>query len=131
MLGVKKNINLTSSLFFILTVFLFTLQSLNILAQCSVIPNAIPTVSLSFVQTIGTNASGVAFNPNFNLYYAGIAGNSGFPLETFDELGNPLFQTNTGFDIRGLWWNFNDTHIYLINIFDFYIIKKFKNCLPY
>ena len=111
MLGVKKNINLISSLFFILILFLFTSQSFNILAQCAVIPNAIPTVSLGFVQPGGTNASGVAFNPNFNVYYAGIAGNSGFPLETFDELGNPLFQTNTGFDIRGLWWNFNEDQL--------------------
>ena len=89
-----------------LTVFLLACV-FHVNSQCTIIPSAIPTVSLGFVQTGGTNASGVAFNPNLSLYYAGIAGNPGFPLETFDAAGTPLFQTNTGFDIRGMWWNFN------------------------
>ncbi len=89
-----------SAVFLVLGVF-------QVNAQCTIIPNGTPTVSLGFVQNGGTNASGVAYNPNFNIYYAGIAGNPGFPLETFDAAGTPLFQTNTGFDIRGLWWNFN------------------------
>ena len=42
-----------------------------------------------------------------NIYYAVIAGNSSFPLETFDATGVSLYQTNTGFDCRGLWWNPN------------------------
>jgi gliding motility-associated-like protein len=76
-------------------------------AQCTPIANAVPGVTLTYVQGGGTNATGVAYNPIFNVYYAAIAGNPGFPLETFDAAGTPLFQTNTGFDMRGLWWNFN------------------------
>jgi gliding motility-associated-like protein len=86
---------------------LMCLFNQKIQAQCTPIANAIPSITLTYVQGGGTNASGVAYNPNFNIYYAGIAGNSGFPLETFDNVGNPLYQTNTGFDMRGLWWNFN------------------------
>ncbi len=90
-----------------LIVMFLVLGVFQVNAQCTIIPSGTPTVSLGFVQSGGTNASGVAYNPNFNIYYAGIAGNPGFPLETFDAAGTPLFQTNTGFDIRGLWWNFN------------------------
>lgn len=95
-----------SALTLFLVVFVFSVNS-----QCTIIPNAIPSVTLGFVQNGGTNASGVAYNPNFNVYYAGIAGNSGFPLETFSAAGAPLYQTNTGFDIRGLWWNFNQNRL--------------------
>ena len=76
-------------------------------AQCTPIANATAGISLTYVQTGGTNASGVAYNPILDLYYTAIAGNSGFPLETYDGTGAPLNQTNTGFDIRGLWWNYN------------------------
>lgn len=75
-------------------------------AQCTIIPNAVPDITLTF--TVGVNnATGVAFNPNLNLYYIAQAGNPGFPLQTLSVTGVPLFQTNTGFDMRGLWWNPN------------------------
>ncbi len=76
-------------------------------SQCCPVPNAVAGLRLSYVQSGGTNASGVAYNPSQNLYYAVIAGNSGFPYETFDAAGIALFQTNAGFDFRGLWWNPN------------------------
>jgi hypothetical protein len=76
-------------------------------AQCTPLTTAVPGVSLSYVGSGGTNASGVAYNPNQKIYYAAIAGNSSFPLETFDDSGVPLSQTSTGFDVRGLWWNPN------------------------
>ncbi len=80
-------------------------------SQCTILPNATQGISLSYIQGGGTNASGVAYNPNLNIYYAVIAGNSGFPYETFDVIGNPLFQTNAGFDFRGLWWNPNTNEV--------------------
>ncbi len=86
---------------------LFAFLTPNGLAQCTIIPNASPGITLTYVSTGGTNATGVAYNPNLDLYYAAIAGNSGFPLETYDGTGSPLYQTSTGFDMRGLWWNFN------------------------
>jgi gliding motility-associated-like protein len=76
-------------------------------AQCVPIANAVPGITYTYVLGNGTNATGVAYNPNFNIYYCAIAGNSGFPLETFDATGVSLNQTNTGFDMRGLWWNAN------------------------
>lgn len=75
-------------------------------AQCNIIPNAIPNLTLTFSVGVN-NATGVAFNPNLSLYYIAQAGNPGFPLQTFDVAGAPLYQTNTGFDMRGLWWNPN------------------------
>lgn len=77
-----------------------------VFSQCTIIPNAVPNLSLAYSVGVN-NATGVAFNPNFSLYYIAQAGNPGFPLETFDAAGTPLYQTNTGFDMRGLWWNDN------------------------
>jgi hypothetical protein len=54
----------------------------------------------------GTNASGVAYNPNFDIYYAVIAAMP-FPHGNFYSWRTPLYQTNAGFDFRGLWWNAN------------------------
>lgn len=81
--------------------------SLRVFSQCAILPNASQGISYSYVQGGGTNASGVAYNPNLNIYYAVIAGNPGFPYETFDAAGTSLYQTNAGFDFRGLWWNPN------------------------
>jgi len=84
-------------------IYLFSSYSFS---QCTIMPNAIAGLSLPYSVGVN-NATGVAFNPNFNLYYIAQAGNPGFPLETFDAAGTPLYQTNTGFDVRGLWWNPN------------------------
>lgn len=75
-------------------------------SQCAIIPNAVPNLTLPYSVGVN-NATGVAFNPIENLWYIAQAGNPGFPLETFDVTGTPLYQTNTGFDMRGLWWNAN------------------------
>lgn len=90
---------------FLLTYLLFSLN--HGYSQCVVLENAVQGISYTYVQSGGTNASGVAYNPDFNIYYAVIAGNPGFPYETFDPSGVSLFQTNAGFDFRGLWWNPN------------------------
>ncbi len=69
------------------------------------IKNPTASLKLTFQQESGTNASAVTYNPDKKLYYAIIAGNPVFPLETFDAKGKPLHQTNTGFDSRGMWYN--------------------------
>src|SRR6476646_822626 len=74
-------------------------------SQCTILSDAVQGISYTYVLTDGTNASGVAYNPNFDIYYAVIAGNSGFPYETFNPSGTSLYQTTAGFDFRGLWWN--------------------------
>ncbi len=94
--------------FCILICLLFSWK--NSWAQCTIIPNAIPNLSLPYSVGVN-NATGVAYNPNFNLYYIAQAGNPGFPLETFDAVGTPLYQTNTGFDMRGMWWNSNTNQL--------------------
>jgi gliding motility-associated-like protein len=94
-----------------LTISLLFVNNWNSQAQCTVVANAVPGVTLTYVQGGGTNATGVAFNPTLSLYYAAIAGNTGFPLETFSAAGAPLFQTNTGFDMRGMWWNPNTNQL--------------------
>ncbi len=80
------------------------------LSQCTIIPNAVPGITLAFSVGVN-NGSGVAYNPNLNLYYIAQAGNAAFPLQTFSSTGAPLFQTNTGFDMRGLWWNSNTNQL--------------------
>lgn len=80
-------------------------------SQCTILPNAVQGISYVYVQGGGTNASGIAYNPNLNIYYAVIAGNPGFPYETFDAFGTSLYQTNAGFDFRGLWWNPNTNEV--------------------
>ena len=74
-------------------------------SQCTLLPNAIPGLTLTYVQTNMGNCSGVAYNPGMGLYYAVRAGNPSFPLETWNSIGTPLYQTNAGFDYRGMWWN--------------------------
>src|SRR6185295_11468491 len=80
-------------------------------SQCTILTNAVQGISYSTVTYGGNNAGGVAYNPNFNIYYAAIAGNPGFPYETFDTFGTSLYQTVTGFDFRGLWWNSNTNEV--------------------
>lgn len=74
-------------------------------AQCTILANAVAGITLVHQNTNCFNNSGVAYNPNLNLYYACRAGNSGFPYETWSSAGAPLFNTTTGNDFRGLWWN--------------------------
>jgi hypothetical protein len=78
------------------------------IAQCTVNANAVVGITLQCDNTQGqTNRSGVAYNPNFNLYYSVDAGSSGYPIETFDASGAPVADIPQGFDYRGLWWNPN------------------------
>lgn len=74
-------------------------------AQCVLLANATPGITLVHQNTNCFNNSGVAFNPNLGLYYGVRAGNSAFPLETWTATGVPLYQTSAGFDWRGMWWN--------------------------
>ncbi|MDX2285897.1 MAG: hypothetical protein NW241_17140 [Bacteroidia bacterium] len=53
----------------------------------------------------GRNGASVAWNPVRQLYYAAIAGNTAFPLETFSATGRNLSAAEAGFDFRGLWWD--------------------------
>ncbi len=84
---------------------LFWATSMLVSAQCSLLPNAVPGILLVHQNTNCFNNSGVAYNPNLNLYYGVRAGNSTFPLETWTAAGAPLFNTTAGFDWRGMWWN--------------------------
>ncbi len=53
----------------------------------------------------GSNASAVAWDGKREVYVTVIAGNETFPMEVFDRKGNAVFQTDAGFDWRGLWYN--------------------------
>ena len=63
------------------------------------------SLKLKNKQTGGTNGTAVAFNAKTNLYHTAIAGNAVFPLETFNSSGINVHDTETGSDMRGLWWN--------------------------
>ncbi len=66
---------------------------------------ALPDISYEFRQESGTNAAVVLFDPVRKLYYTVIAGNSEFPLESFNERGEAKGQYMAGMDTRGLWYN--------------------------
>lgn len=54
-----------------------------------------------------TNAS-VAWDPVCQRYYSGRIGSGAFPLEAWPSTGGlSTFQTTTGLDLRGIWWNPN------------------------
>ena len=53
------------------------------------------------------NRTGIAFNPNQQLYYSVNAGNTSYPIETFDITGAQVSTVSQGFDYRGAWWNPN------------------------
>lgn len=66
------------------------------------------TLELQLVGTGGTgNRSGIAYNPNQELYYSVNAGSSGYNIQTFDATGNLVSTVTQGFDYRGCWWNPN------------------------
>ena len=55
----------------------------------------------------GTRGAGVCWNPVTKRYFAGFAGNAGFPLGIFDAKGNrvsPVDMT-TLVDLRGIWYD--------------------------
>ena len=53
----------------------------------------------------GKNGAAVVYNPVENLYYCVMAGNSVYPLETFDRNGKNIYQAEAYNDMRGMWWN--------------------------
>ena len=74
------------------------------IAQCP-LPTAVSDVTLNCTGGSSTR-TGVAFNPNQNLYYSVNAGTTTYPIETFSVIGgNSLSSTTQGADYRGLWWN--------------------------
>jgi len=90
--------------------FILTTAFIVFFGSCkSVKLNTSPSASLylTFQEYGGYNSGAVTYNPKAKLYYAVIAGNIEFPLETFDEKGKPMSQTLAGFDSRGMWWNPN------------------------
>lgn len=89
-------------------IFLFVLG----LAALSAAPMAqvpLKTAKEAFTYSIvsqnGTNACAVTYNPGSGYYYTAFAGNAGFPLEVFDTNGKPIAQTETGVDLRSLWYD--------------------------
>jgi phage baseplate assembly protein gpV len=80
-------------------------MTLRVQAQSVPLDTAIQGLTLQ-ASTGGTNnKSGMAFNPNVNLYYAVNAGDSEYPSNTFNLQGALLDSTPQGFDYRGAWWN--------------------------
>ena len=61
----------------------------------------------------GTRGGSVSWNPITKKYYAGFAGNAGFPLGVFDMNGKRLSydELTTKMDIRGLWYDANSKRI--------------------
>jgi len=71
-------------------------------------PQTSATLDITLQCVGGTdNRTGIAFNPNQQLYYSINAGSSGYPIETFDVTGTQVASVSQGFDYRGAWWNPN------------------------
>lgn len=86
-----------------LAYMLLLVNSFNSTAQ--VIDRPKGSLTLSINQSSGTNGSGITYDPGKQLYYVVIAGNASFPMEVFNAKGDNVFQTETGSDMRGIWWN--------------------------
>lgn len=72
---------------------------------CSLKSTATEAFTLTMKATGGTNGASICWNPDMKKYYAGIAGNADFPIETFSVDGRSLGYHASGFDLRGLWYN--------------------------
>ncbi len=91
-------------IFFTSAVVLFLFAGLeNAIAQNSY--TAKKDVTLKFKGEDGTNSCAVVWNSDKHVYYAVIAGNADYPLETFSQSGNLQYNGTTGVDVRGLWYN--------------------------
>jgi hypothetical protein len=91
---------------FPLTTFLLTLLALAVALPLNAqVKKPKASLTLTFTSEGGTNASAVVYNPENRLYYAGIAGNVSFPLEVFDTKGVNKMESETGVDLRGMWWD--------------------------
>lgn len=93
--------------------FYLSLLLLNYQAFAQFTPPASTTLgTLSLTFSVGVNNAGsVVYNPIQQLYYISRCGNSNFPLETLSATGVPIFQSNTGMDTRGVWWNPNTLQV--------------------
>jgi hypothetical protein len=89
----------------LLLAFLLVPAAQRLEAQCTPRATAAIDIQLQMQSDGGTNGAAVAYHPLKKRYYAVIAGNAVFPLETFDDAGRPLAQAEAGVDTRGLWWN--------------------------
>ncbi len=78
--------------------------------SCSVIKkHKMPTkvAILKIEHTGGINGAAVAWDPDHQIYYAAMAGNTYFPMFMYNTEGKRIGDTtmNTMFDVRGLWYN--------------------------
>lgn len=87
------------------TISVLTLVFLSISIFAQPMETAVKDITYTFSQSGGTNACAVAWNPVRKVYITVIAGNETFPLEGFNETGNKVFETQAGYDARGLWYN--------------------------
>ncbi|MBS1511180.1 MAG: hypothetical protein JST86_10080 [Bacteroidetes bacterium] len=56
---------------------------------------------------LGRNGASLVYHPVWKKYVAAMAGNSTYPLVSFDLKGKPVSDTSfeAGFDVRGMWYN--------------------------
>ncbi len=88
-------------------VILLTFLSIaNSHAQRLILKPKASSTKLEMQSVEGTNGVAVAYNGSYKKYYAIIAGNTTFPIETFNTSGGKSIHTIAcGFDSRGLWYN--------------------------
>lgn len=79
------------------------LGSSSIFAQ----PYATSVSDITLTSVNGGTRGGVAYNPNDDIFYCGIAGNPTFTFQTYDGTGTMLSSIITNIDTRGIWWNPN------------------------
>lgn len=62
-------------------------------------------ITLAIESSAGNNALSVSYNPIQKVYYTAFAGNGSYPLEMHDLSGKSLSSQESGYDLRGLWYN--------------------------
>ncbi len=100
---------LKSTTSLLMAAFVYTLvipKSFAQIIECTALTDAVPSITLNASAGGTNNRSGLAFNPNAELYYSVNAGSSSYPLDTYNANNGLLLTSPTqAFDYRGAWWN--------------------------
>ena len=95
-----------------IAIFIGSLCAEGAAAQCVPLTSTVTgPVMVASIGMGGTdNRSGIAYNPDAQLYYSVNAGTIGRPMDTYDAAFNLIDSVPQGYDYRGAWWNPGTSH---------------------
>lgn len=86
------------------------------------------SIKIALPKGSGTNAAGVAYNPQTGYYYMAMAGNADYPLYVYNKRWTLVAEVTGDVDFRSIWYNpttkqlegngYNEEAIYVITLND-------------